>query len=243
MSTHTLDDWIALASSTSPRGRAFINGDYAAESNLKQVWLECGGKSANIVFADSENLETAADKACQGIFFNHGEVCSANSRLLVERDIKDEFLSLVIECAGRIRPGNPLDPASNLGAMAGKVHTDRVMAAIAAGRDDATLVLGGSRVSVGTSDFFVEPTVFNDVPNGGPDRAGRGLRPGPGRDRIRHRGRVAGRLHVGTLSVNTVDAMSNQTPFGGVKQSGFGRDLSLHALNQYTALKTTWISY
>jgi gamma-glutamyl-gamma-aminobutyraldehyde dehydrogenase len=242
---------------------------YAAESNLKQVWLECGGKSANMVFADSENLEAAADKACQGIFFNQGEVCSANSRLLVERGIKDEFLSLVIERAGRIRPGNPLDPASNLGAMAGKVHTDRVMAAIAAGRDDATLVLGGSRVSVGTSDCFVEPTVFNDVPNGariaqdevfGPvlavigfdteDDAVRlanespyGIAASVWTDNLSRAHRVAGRLHVGTVSVNTVDAMSNQTPFGGVKQSGFGRDLSLHALNQYTALKTTWISY
>jgi gamma-glutamyl-gamma-aminobutyraldehyde dehydrogenase len=242
---------------------------YAAESNLKQVWLECGGKSANIVFADADDLTAAADKACQGIFFNQGQVCSANSRLLVERSIKDEFLDLVVERAARIRPGNPLDPASQLGAMAGRVHTDRVMSAIAAGCDEANLVLGGSRVSVGASDCFVEPTIFDEVPNGarlaqdeifGPvlavigfdteDEAVRlanessfGIAASVWTGSLSRAHRVAARLQVGTVSVNTVDAMSNQTPFGGVKQSGFGRDLSLHALNQYSALKTTWISY
>jgi gamma-glutamyl-gamma-aminobutyraldehyde dehydrogenase len=239
------------------------------DKHLKQVWLECGGKSANLVFADCDDLAAAADQACQGIFFNQGQVCSANSRLLVERGIKDEFLGLVLERAAALRPGNPLDPASTMGAMAGQRHTDRVLAAISAGRDDARLVLGGSRVSVGDSDCFVEPTVFDDVPNRarlaqdeifGPvlavtpfdtepealrlaNESAFGIAASVWTGSLSRAHRVAGRLKVGTVSVNTVDAMSNQTPFGGVKQSGFGRDLSLHALDQYTALKTTWISY
>jgi 4-(gamma-glutamylamino)butanal dehydrogenase len=263
---HMQVDCLAFTGST-PVGQRLMS--YAAESNLKQVWLECGGKSANLVFADCDDLAAAADQACQGIFFNQGQVCSANSRLLVERGIKDEFLGLVLERAAALRPGNPLDPASTMGAMAGQRHTERVLAAIAGGRDDARLVLGGSRVSVGDSDCFVEPTVFDDVPNRarlaqdeifGPVLAVTPFDTEPEAVRLANESpfgiaasvwtgslsrahRVAGRLKVGTVSVNTVDAMSNQTPFGGVKQSGFGRDLSLHALDQYTALKTTWISY
>ncbi len=263
---HMQVDCLAFTGSTLVGKRLM---SYAAESNLKQVWLECGGKSANLVFADCDDLAAAADKACQGIFFNQGQVCSANSRLLVERGIKEEFLSMVLERAAPIRPGDPLDPASRMGAMTGELHTERVMAAIAAGRDEASLVLGGSRVSVGDSDCFVEPTVFDNVPNGvrlaqdeifGPvlavipfdteqealqlaNQSPFGIAASVWTGSLSRAHRVAGGLNVGTVSVNTVDAMSNQTPFGGVKQSGFGRDLSLHALNQYTALKTTWISY
>ncbi len=263
---HMQVDCLAFTGSTLVGKRLM---SYAAESNLKQVWLECGGKSANLVFADCDDLAAAADKACQGIFFNQGQVCSANSRLLVERGIKEEFLSMVLERAAPIRPGDPLDPASRMGAMAGALHTKRVMAAIASGRDQASLVLGGSRVSVADSDCFVEPTVFDNVPNGarlaqdeifGPvlavipfdteqealqlaNQSPFGIAASVWTGSLSRAHRVAGGLNVGTVSVNTVDAMSNQTPFGGVKQSGFGRDLSLHALNQYTALKTTWISY
>ncbi len=263
---HMQVDCLAFTGSTLVGKRLM---SYAAESNLKQVWLECGGKSANLVFADCDDLAAAADKACQGIFFNQGQVCSANSRLLVERGIKEEFLSMVLERAAPIRPGDPLDPASRMGAMAGELHTERVMAAIASGRDEASLVLGGSRVSVADSDCFVEPTVFDNVPNGvrlaqdeifGPvlavipfdteqealqlaNQSPFGIAASVWTGSLSRAHRVAGGLNVGTVSVNTVDAMSNQTPFGGVKQSGFGRDLSLHALSQYTALKTTWISY
>jgi len=263
---HMQVDCLAFTGSTLVGKRLM---SYAAESNLKQVWLECGGKSANLVFADCDDLAAAADKACQGIFFNQGQVCSANSRLLVDRGIKEEFLSMVLERAAPIRPGDPLDPASRMGAMAGELHTERVMAAIASGRDEASLVLGGSRVSVADSDCFVEPTVFDNVPNGvrlaqdeifGPvlavipfdteqealqlaNQSPFGIAASVWTGSLSRAHRVAGGLNVGTVSVNTVDAMSNQTPFGGVKQSGFGRDLSLHALSQYTALKTTWISY
>jgi gamma-glutamyl-gamma-aminobutyraldehyde dehydrogenase len=248
-------------------GKLFLQ--YAGQSNLKQVWLECGGKSPNLVFADVGDLDAAADAACQAIFFNAGEVCSANSRLLVERSIHDDFVERIVTRARALRPGDPLDPGTRLGALVSAEHADRVMALIDAGRGEATLAVGGERVQVGGRGHFVEPTVFTGV-----DPAARiareevfgpvlavlpfdteaqaimlandsdyGLAASLWTSSLDRAHRVAPRLRVGTVSVNTVDALSPQTPFGGVRGSGFGRDLSLHALDQYTALKTTWITY
>ena len=154
-------DCLAFTGSTEV-GKYFLK--YSAESNAKPVWLELGGKSPNLVFADVESLEAAAEKAAMGIFFNQGEVCSANSRLLVERSVKDELLELLLGHAEAMQPGHPLDPSSAMGAMVTREHTDRVMQFVDSGRQSARLVVGGERLTV-SSDCYVTPTIFDEVTN------------------------------------------------------------------------------
>ncbi len=259
-------DCLAFTGSTEV-GKLFLI--YAGQSNLKQVWLECGGKSPNLVFADCRDLDAAADAAAHGIFFNQGEVCSAASRLLVERSIAEVFTAKVSERARAVRQGDPLDPTTTMGAMIDERHTDRVLAHIEAGKRQARLALGGNRVVVGASRAFVEPTIFTGVTNDhvlareeifGPVLAILpfdteeeaitiandtiyGLAASVWTADLGRAHRVGERLKAGTVSVNCVDAGSTATPFGGFKQSGFGRDLSLHAFDKFTGLKTTWISY
>ena len=259
-------DCLAFTGSTAT-GKRFM--EYSGQSNLKQVWPETGGKSPNIVFADCEDLDAAADMAAFGIFFNQGEVCSANSRLYVEAPIRDRFLEKLVERAQAMQPGDPLDPASKMGAIVDERQTQGIMRFVEAGKRSARLVTGGERVSVDGKGCFVQPTIFADVTQDNPlardeifgpvlsvisfdteDQAVAmandsiyGLAASVWTDNLSRACRVADRLHVGTVSVNTVDALSAQTPFGGMKQSGFGRDLSLHSLEKYTALKTVWIRY
>lgn len=247
-------------------GKYFMQ--YSAQSNLKQVWLECGGKSPNLVFADCQDLDLAAQKAAFGIFFNQGEVCSANSRLLVQRSIHDEFVERLIDQAQRWQPGNPLDPSSRAGAIVDTRQTARIMRYIEqAQAEGARLVCGGRQLNFEGSSNFIEPTIFTQVTPAmqlareevfGPVLAISafedeeqaiamanehiyGLAASLWTDDLNRAHRVARRLNAGTVSVNTVDALDVTVPFGGGKQSGFGRDLSLHSFDKYTQLKTTWI--
>ena len=259
-------DCLTFTGSTAT-GKRFM--EYSGQSNLKQVWPETGGKSPNIVFADCQDLDAAADMAAFGIFFNQGEVCSANSRLYVQDSIREAFLEKLAQRAAAMQPGDPLDPESKMGAIVDERQTQGIMRCVEAGKATARLVTGGQRVTVEGKGCFVQPTIFADVAQDDPlardeifgpvlsvigfqteDQAVAmandsiyGLAASVWTDDLSRACRVAERLHVGTVSVNTVDALSAQTPFGGMKQSGFGRDLSLHSLDKYTALKTVWIKY
>ncbi|WP_199051892.1 aldehyde dehydrogenase [Aquitalea sp. ASV15] len=248
-------------------GKRFLA--YSAASNMKMVWLECGGKSPNLVFADCADLDAAARKAAFGIYFNQGQVCSASSRLLVESSIHDCFVEKLLVEMASFQPGNPLDPATRQGTLVDAGHTARVQGFIASGlQQGASLLAGGERLRIGHSDCYLQPTLFTGVT---PDmRIAReeifgpvlsvlrfdseaeaialandsiyGLAAAVWTDQLRRAHRVARALRAGTVSVNTVDALDAGVPFGGCKQSGFGRDLSLHALDKFSQLKTTWIS-
>lgn len=241
---------------------------YAGESNLKRLSLEAGGKSSNLIFADAEDLAMAAEQAAFGAFYNQGEVCSANSRIFVERPVYDEFVGLLTTAAQAYRSGDPLDPASGNGALVSESHADSVAEAIAAAARDGGLI-GGERVQRDGSSAFIDPAIVTGLPLSHPlhrdeifgplvvvqafdheDDAVRaanatdyGLAASVWTASLSRAHRVSGRLVAGTVSVNTVDALGSTTPFGGFKQSGFGRDLSRHAIDNYVGLKATWFQH
>jgi len=258
---HNDVDCLAFTGSTAV-GKLFMG--YSAESNLKPVWPETGGKSPNLIFADCD-LDAAVEHAAMGIFFNQGEVCSANSRILIERSIKDQFVEKFLAKARSLKTGDPLDPDTQVGALIDANHACNVRKFISqASEEGATLLTGG----IGDeSTAVVEPTIFDGVTTDmslardevfGPvaalitfeDEAEAvaiandsiyGLAASLWTTNLNRAHRVSRKLKAGTVSVNTMDALDFSTPFGGFKQSGFGRDLSLHAIDKFTQLKTTWI--
>ncbi|OFI39291.1 aldehyde dehydrogenase PuuC [Arthrobacter sp. SW1] len=241
----------------------------SGRSNLKRLSLEAGGKSSNIIFADTADLSLAAAKAAFGAFYNQGQVCSANSRILVQREVHGEFAALLAGAAAGYAPADPLAGLEGNGALISSAHADDVERWIVRGRTEGEVLFGGGRREVRGSDAYLEPTLLGGLAADhevhreeifGPvavlqafdteEEAVRlanatdyGLAASVWTSNLSRAHRVAGELLAGTVSVNTVDALGNTTPFGGFKQSGFGRDLSLHAFDNYTAPKTTWIQF
>ena len=263
---HNDVDCVSFTGSTQV-GKYFLK--YSGESNMKMVWLECGGKSPNLIFDDCDDLDAAADMAAFGIFFNQGEVCSAGSRLLVQEGIKDDFMTRLKLRTENCQPGDPLNPSTRMGAIVDQSQCERVESYINKGQSEgAKLIAGGQRVTVGDSNCYIQPTIFDGVNNDmtiareeifGPvlsvmtfkddDEAVAiandsiyGLAASVWTSNLKRAHSLAKRIKAGTISVNTVDALDPMTPFGGFKQSGFGRDLSLHALDKFSQLKTTWIN-
>jgi len=242
----------------------------SGQSNMKRLGLEAGGKSSNLIFDDVEDLDAAAAKAAFGAFYNQGEVCSANSRILVQRGIAEQFIEALAKHSADYAPGDPLDPGhAGAGALVNRAHADQVEQAIESGRNDGVIRAGGRRLTLNGSDAYIEPTIIAQLPATHPlhhteifgpvatisvfdteeeaielaNGTEYGLAASLWTTNLSRAHRVAARLVAGTVSINTVDALGLTTPFGGFKQSGFGRDLSVHALDNYTGLKTTWIQH
>jgi aldehyde dehydrogenase (NAD+) len=257
-------DKIAFTGDTST-GRDIMRG--SAET-LKRITLELGGKSPNIVFPDAD-LDAAVRGATTGIFYGKGEVCAAGSRLLVDKSIKDEFIGRVAARAKKMAPGDPMDPRTRLGAISSKRQLENDLRYIdIARKEGATLVAGGERADIGTGKgFFLQPTVFADVTPEmtiareeifGPvlaaiefgdvdeaiaraNRSTYGLAAAVWTRDIKKAHYVAGKLQAGTVWINTYNVYDTAAPFGGYKQSGFGREMSLHALEHYTQIKSVWV--
>jgi len=240
----------------------------AGQSNLKRAWTELGGKSANIVCADCPDLDAAVAAAVGSIYFNQGESCNAPSRLFVEESIRQAFLDKALAMVPQYAPGDPLDEATVMGAIVDTIQMKTVLGYIDEGKAaGARLLAGGRAARVETGGMYVEPTLFDGVDSSmriareeifGPvlsvlsftdlDDAVRqanatpyGLAAAVWTSDMSRAIRTARRLRAGTVHVNQYDNDDITVPFGGYKQSGNGRDKSLHAFDKYTELKTTWI--
>jgi aldehyde dehydrogenase (NAD+) len=258
-------DKIAFTGST-PVGKLIQR---QAADTLKRVSLELGGKSPNIVFADAD-LDAAVKGATSAIFYNTGQACTAGSRLLVEESVHAEFVEKLVARAGSMTPGDPLDPKTRMGPLVSQEQLDRVLGYVAKGREEgARLALGGDRPDFdGGRGYFLNPTIFDAVEPGmtiareeifGPvlavipfrdeDHAIEiahgteyGLAAAVWTQDVRKAHRVAHALRAGTVWVNMYHTLDTASPFGGYKQSGYGRELGKHALDLYTQVKSVWVN-
>ena len=240
----------------------------SAADTLKKITLELGGKSANVVLADAD-IEAAVRGAATGIFYGKGEVCAAGSRLLVDKSIKDEFIEKLAARTKKMVPGDPMNPKTRLGAIASKGQLERVLKYVAtAQKEGGTLVAGGERADIGTGKgYFMQPTVFAGIEPSmtiareeifGPvlatieftdideaiataNASEYGLAAAVWTRDVKKAHYVARRLQAGTVWINTYNIYDTAAPFGGYKQSGFGREMSMHALEHYTQVKSVWV--
>ncbi|WP_458413398.1 aldehyde dehydrogenase family protein [Schinkia sp. CFF1] len=263
LSSHPDVDKIAFTGSTST-GRLIMQ---AASKNLKPISLELGGKSPNIVFDDA-NIEDAVNGSMFGIYFAQGQVCAAGSRLFVQESVYDKFMDAFVKKAQTIRVGNPLDPTTQMGPQVSLEQLQRIEQYVASGLEEgAKLVTGGTRNLAAGSGYFYTPTVFENVTNQmkiareeifGPvlsvirfkdeedalikaNDTIYGLASGVWTNNIKRAHRMAKGLKAGTVYVNTFSMLDSTAPFGGTKQSGFGRELGIQALDMYTETKHVWV--
>ena len=238
--------------------------EYAAQSNLKRVYLELGGKSPNVVFADTTDIEETAAGVVGGIFRDSGQICIAGSHLLVEDRIHDDFVALCVEKAKAIKVGDPLKLDTHVGALNSEEHMNRVLGFL---HGTQNVQCGGARVLEETGGFYVPPTIVTDVKMRdriaaeeifGPvmtvtkfkDEAEAvalandnklGLAAGVWTSNLSRAHRMIGALQAGVVHVNTYGGADNTVPLGGHKESGNGQDKSLHAIEKFINKKTAWI--
>ena len=242
--------------------------EYSAQSNMKRIYQELGGKSPNIIFADTENLEEAAKVSTMGIFRNSGEVCVAGSRLLVEEKIHNEFLKLVSEYSQKLKIGDPLEIENDVGAINSLSQLQSDLGFVEKAKSEGgNIEIGGNRILESSGGFYMEPTIISSVKQDtevfqnevfGPiltvtafsneDEAIKlangtdfGLASGIWTSNLSRAHKMVKRIKAGTVFVNTYGGSDNTIPLTGVKQSGNGSDKSLHALDKFTDLKSVWM--
>jgi betaine-aldehyde dehydrogenase len=266
LASHPGVDKIAFTGSTEVGKRIA----HAAAENLTKVSLELGGKAPNIVFADA-NLDQAVSGAMMGIFYNQGQLCTAGSRIFLQREIKDEFLARFSEKSARIKVGDPMDQTTQMGPQISREQLGRVEGYVEIARGEgATVLLGGQRPELGKSldnGYFYQPTIISDVENRmrvaqeeifGPVASVivfddeedlirqandiiYGLSAGIWTRDITRAHKFAKAVHAGVVWINTYNMLNAAVPFGGYKQSGYGREMGKHAIDLYTQVKSVWV--